>query len=97
MGEPGEPREVIYTWYNGNSNINDQTDLLVYAFDKQFKRYAPCKEYPNGRFFDLRTDSLERGGDKVFVRQFKVELHSGLNLNTLRITSYNVCYTKLLR
>ena len=82
-GASGEPREVIYHWFNGNNPITNQSDLLVYAFDKNFKRYAPCTEYPEGRFFDLRTDSLERGGDRVFMRQFKVELFSGLDLKTL--------------
>lgn len=83
-GQTGEPRKYIYTWYNGNNNsIKNLEDLLVYAFDKNFKRYAPSKEYPNGRFFDLRIDPLETKGDTVFKRGFDLRLYSGLNINKL--------------
>jgi len=79
LGKKGEPREVIYTWYNNNQMYTSNEELLIYAFDKNFKRYAPCTEYPNGRFFDLRTDPLEHVGDTVVERRFKVMLHSGLD------------------
>lgn len=83
-GQGGEPRQYIYTWYNGNNNsIQNLEDLLVYAFDKKFKRYAPSKEYPYGRFFDLRKDPLETQGDTMFRRGFDVRLYSGLNLSKL--------------
>jgi arylsulfatase A len=83
-GKKGAAREYIYTFYNGNNNsIHNLEDLLVYAFDKDFKRYAPSKEYPNERFFDLRKDPLETGGDTMFKRIFDVRLYSGLNLQKL--------------
>lgn len=83
MGEKEEAREVIYTWYNNNQPYTNHQELLIYAFDKEFKRYAPCPEYPEGRFFDLRSDPLELGGDRVAERRFKVMLHSGLDLKSL--------------
>ncbi|WP_430933175.1 sulfatase-like hydrolase/transferase [Saccharicrinis sp. 156] len=83
MGNKEEARDVIYTWYNNNQPYTSDEELLVYAFNKDFKRYAPCTEYPNGRFFDLRTDSLEKAGDTVVERRFKVMLHSGLDVSVL--------------
>ena len=63
LGAPGEPRQVIYTWYNANNKATDQSKLMRYAFNKHFKRYAPHANFPEGRFFDLRTDRLEQAGD----------------------------------
>lgn len=85
MGHKKEARDVIYTWYNNNQPYTSSDELLVYAFNKAFKRYAPCKEYPEGRFFDLRTDSLEKAGDTVVERRFKVKLHSGLDIAQLDV------------
>jgi len=83
LGEKEEAREVIYTWYNNNQPYTSDDELLIYAFNKEFKRYAPCPEYPEGRFFDLRTDPLELAGDRVFERRFKIKLHSGLDVSKL--------------
>ncbi|WP_066630864.1 sulfatase-like hydrolase/transferase [Labilibacter marinus] len=83
MGKKGEARDVIYTWYNNNQPYTSDKELLIYAFNKEFKRYAPCTEYPEGRFFDLRTDPLEKAGDTVVERRFKVMLHSGLDIARL--------------
>jgi len=83
LGAKGEPRQAIYTWYNGNNPSTDQSQVLRYAFNREFKRYAPHANFPEGRFFDLRSDPLEDIGDR------KVKLHwvhfqrSGLDLNHL--------------
>ena len=63
------PRQAIYTWYNGNNPSTDQSQVLRYAFNREFKRYAPHANFPEGRFFDLRSDPLEDIGDR------KVKLH----------------------
>lgn len=83
LGAKNEARDVIYTWYNNNQPYTSEYELLIYAFDKEFKRYAPSVEYPEGRFFDLRTDPLEKAGDRVVERRFKVMLHSGLDIHNL--------------
>ncbi len=77
-------RDIIYAWYNGNEPYTDESKLLRYAFNKDFKFYAPTEEFPNGRFFDLRTDPLEREGSFHLKRRFGVLLYSGLDLNSLR-------------
>lgn len=76
-------RDVIYTWYNANNNYTDESELLKFAFNKDFKYYSPTKEFPKGRFFDLRTDPLERIGDHVEKRKFELKLYSGLKLMEL--------------
>ncbi|MFD2256302.1 sulfatase-like hydrolase/transferase [Luteolibacter algae] len=82
-GAPGEARDVIYTWYNGNHKADDLADLRRYAFNKNFKRYAPHPKFPKGRFFDLRKDRLEQSGEKsVKISYFHTE-HSGLDLDQL--------------
>lgn len=78
-----EHRDVIYTWYNGNSFYLDREITLRYAFNKDFKRYAPSKRYPNGRFFDLRTDPLERSGDSYANIMWGVRRYSGLDSTRL--------------
>lgn len=83
MGDEKEHREVIYTWYNGNSPYTSEEELLEYAFTKDFKRYAPNTEYPNGRFFDLRTDPLEKSGNTHIKRGWGVRLYAGLDLENL--------------
>jgi arylsulfatase A-like enzyme len=82
-GASGEPRETIHTWYIGNNKYNDKDVVLRYAFNKDFKRYAPDKDFPDGRFFDLRTDLLERDGDRFIERRWKVRRYSGLNIANL--------------
>ena len=83
LGSNGEPRTSIYTWYNGNNPYTNTTELLEYAFNKSFKRYAPTIEYPQGRFFDLRTDPLELGGSTCYEHDWGLKLYSGLDLNNL--------------
>ena len=83
LGARGEPRKAIYTWYNGNSPVTDQSKTLRYAFTRDFKRYAPHANYPEGRFFDLRSDPLEKAGDRK-VKVAWVHYHSsGLDISRL--------------
>ncbi|WP_077342202.1 sulfatase-like hydrolase/transferase [Pseudocolwellia agarivorans] len=82
-GAAGEPRKTIHTWYIGNSKYQNKDVVLRYAFNKHFKRYAPDKDFPEGRFFDLRTDLLEREGARFIERKWKVKRYSGLNLTNL--------------
>ncbi|MEM9260375.1 MAG: sulfatase-like hydrolase/transferase [Bacteroidota bacterium] len=77
------PRKHIYSWFNGNDPV-EKTDLLLrYAFNKDFKYYAPTKEFPEGRFFDLRTDPLEESGNTFQERKWGVRLYSGIPLDQL--------------
>ncbi|MEM9928453.1 MAG: sulfatase-like hydrolase/transferase [Bacteroidota bacterium] len=82
-GGSGQPRQHIYSWFNGNDPVEKTDLLLTYAFNEDFKYYAPTDEYPEGRFFDLRTDSLELGGATFSERKWGVRLYSGLDLNQL--------------
>lgn len=83
-GAAGEPRKNIYTWFIGNETYHNADEVaIVYAFNKDFKRYAPSNGFPKGRFFDLRTDPLERIGDKVVKAKFGKLRYSGLPLSTL--------------
>ena len=83
-GAAGEPREHIYTWFIGNNTYQDVDDIgIIYAFNKEFKRYAPSKEFPEGRFFDLRSDPLERVGDQVVEAKWGILRYSGLPLDSL--------------
>lgn len=83
IGADGESRDVIYTWYNGNHPYTDESTTLRYAFNKHFKRYAPHKGFPGGRFFDLRTDLLEQSGDHKVKVGWWHDHHSGLNVSKL--------------
>ena len=84
VGESDEEhRNDIYTWYNGNNKYIQEETILRYAFNKEFKRYAPTIHYPEGRFFDLRTDPLERMGDTVVEFRFHVLRYSGLDIHNL--------------
>ncbi|MBJ2136646.1 sulfatase-like hydrolase/transferase [Paraglaciecola chathamensis] len=78
-----EHRQYIYTWYIGNETYKDEDKVLRYAFNKHFKRYAPDKDFPEGRFFDLRTDPLERQGIKVVEKKWKLKRFSGLDISHL--------------
>jgi arylsulfatase A-like enzyme len=85
-GKTGKPhRNWIYTWYIGNNRSTESEYVIEYAFNRQFKRYAPDADYPDGRFFDLRTDPLEETGDrKVPVKKAWNKWHySGLRLDQL--------------
>ncbi len=80
----GWHREYIYRWYNANDVYTDFSKTgIQYVFNKDFKRYAPSKLYPKGRFFDLRVDLLERAGRKYKELRFKVRRYAGLNKNEL--------------
>ena len=83
LGAQGEPRQVIYTWYNGNSPPTDLSKTLRYAFTKDFKRYAPHANFPRGRFFDLRSDPLEMVGDRKVRVAWSHYHRGGLDLDKL--------------
>jgi hypothetical protein len=85
LGAPGEPRKVIYTWYNANHKVPDVSRLVRYAFNTDFKRYAPHQGFPNGRFFDLRTDPLELAGDREVHVKWAHYHRSGLELDELAV------------
>ena len=83
LGAEGEPRQVIYTWYNANNPSTDLSNLLRYAFNKDFKRYAPHANFLDGRFFDLRTDPMELVGDREVKVGWAHYHRSGIDLNQL--------------
>jgi arylsulfatase A len=83
LGARGEPRQAIYTWYNGNNPSTDQSQVLRYAFTKKFKRYAPHAHFPEGRFFDLRTDPFEDAGDREVKLRWVHYHRSGLDPSQL--------------
>lgn len=84
MGRPnGLARQAIYHWYNANNTLPDQTQVLEYAFTKDFKRYAPHDTYANGRCFDLRSDLDEMAGGKGRQASWKNWFHSGLDQHAL--------------
>ncbi len=78
-----EHRDVIYTWYNRNNFYTDESQLLRFAFNKNFKYYAPTPNFPEGRFFDLRTDPFERVGSYFKKRKFNLYLYSGIPIKDL--------------
>ena len=82
-GQPGEPRQTIYRWYIANNTYQDEDSILRFAFNKDFKRYAPTSRFPAGRFFDLRTDLLERKGDRKVELNWGLLRFSGLPIETL--------------
>ncbi|EMI53691.1 sulfatase-like hydrolase/transferase [Rhodopirellula sallentina] len=84
LGDSQEHRDASYVWYNHNRPMTDPSEVLAYAFDKHFKRYAPDRYYPDGRFFDLRVDPFEKMGDtKVQGPGWKKFYHSGLKIDEL--------------
>lgn len=83
-GQSSSPhREAIYTWYNANQPSTDLDTLLEYAHTRDFKRYAPHKGFPHGRFFDLRTDPLEQAGEPVVKFTWDRWHYSGLDTANL--------------
>ncbi|MDU0352731.1 sulfatase-like hydrolase/transferase [Paraglaciecola aquimarina] len=82
-GAKGEARTTIHHWGNGNNKYTDNHMIVDYAFNQHFKRYAPTQHFPKGRFFDLRTDLLERAGDTFKEFKFKVLRYSGLPVESL--------------
>jgi arylsulfatase A-like enzyme len=89
-----EHRDVIFTWFNGNNHYQNEETQLRYAFNKEFKRYAPSFHYPEGRFFDLRNDPLEREGASYISLRWGVRQYSGLELDELT-PEQQVAYDKL--
>lgn len=57
LGQPGRPRDSIYTWYSrdGASPIHE------FVTTKKYKLYR------NGRFFDLQEDPYEDGSPKALA------------------------------
>ena len=82
-------RDHIYTWYNANKPMTDTTKLVQYAQEIDFKRYAPDENdppnFPQGRFFDLRTDplELEDAYNNTVDTGLNIILRSGLDLEAL--------------
>ena len=76
-------RNHIYTWYNANRPMTDQSKLLRYAHEPGFKRYAPDANFPQGRFFDLRNDPYELEGNERVRFGWNNWHHSGLDIATL--------------
>ncbi|GHC46624.1 hypothetical protein GCM10007100_10330 [Roseibacillus persicicus] len=78
-------RDYIYTWYNGNHDSSDLSQKIEYVFTKEFKRYAPSSLYPEGRFFDLRTDLFEEVGEEVkkVPKRWNKWRRSGLKVDEL--------------
>lgn len=76
-------RTHIFTWYNANRAMTDQSKLITYAQEIEFKRYGPDANYPDGRFFDLRTDPFERAGEHTVKFDWNNWHHSGLDIAPL--------------
>jgi arylsulfatase A len=52
LGQPGQPREWLYTWYSSDGSESGQVE---------FARTKAYKLYRGGRFFDLTKDPYEEG------------------------------------
>jgi hypothetical protein len=63
--------------------MTDQSKLITYAQEIGFKRYGPDANYPEGRFFDLRTDPFEREGAQKVKFDWNNWHHSGLDISKL--------------
>ncbi|MGC6456429.1 MAG: sulfatase-like hydrolase/transferase [Coraliomargaritaceae bacterium] len=87
IGQSDEPhRDAITTWYIGNHHYSEEEFILEYAFDKQFKRYAPDTMYPDGRFFEWGTDPDELAGapeKKKVPHKWNQYRYAGLDLDEL--------------
>ena len=73
-GESGTHRNEIYTWYNANMPMTNEEGLIRFAQDINFKRYAPDAAFPQGRFFDLRSDPFEK------ANAYNKRIHKGLGI-----------------
>ena len=93
-------RDHIYTWYNANKPMTDTTKLIQFAQEIDFKRYAPDENnppnFPQGRFFDLRTDPLELvdAYNNTVDTGLGILLRSGLDLAALT-TEQQAAYDRL--
>ncbi|MDP4624546.1 MAG: sulfatase-like hydrolase/transferase [Opitutales bacterium] len=89
LNQGSSHRDHIYVYYEEPyfpeaQNKGEDPVTLRYAFDKKYKRYAPHKGFPRGRFFDIETDSQELAGDKkVKAPNFGIIYKSGLDLDKL--------------
>ncbi|MEN1677956.1 MAG: sulfatase-like hydrolase/transferase [Planctomycetota bacterium] len=84
-------REHIYTWYNANNRWSDTAGVLRYAFNKQFKRYAGNARFPEGRFFDVHSDPLEKAGEREVTVSWGHRRRSGIpadSMNAEQRTAY---------
>lgn len=84
-GAENEPhRECVYKWYNRNSPWDNDDYKVRYAYTKDFKYYGAHDIYPEGRFFDLRLDPLERfGKQNERLIGYNKWWMSGINLDQL--------------
>ncbi|MEM1083580.1 MAG: sulfatase-like hydrolase/transferase [Verrucomicrobiota bacterium] len=76
-------RNAIYHWFNMNDILPRTERLRIYAFDADFKRYAPDSRYPKGRFFDRRSDPEEVAGERGEALGWGHYFHAGLDLDKL--------------
>ncbi|MFR9566565.1 MAG: Ig-like domain-containing protein, partial [Rikenellaceae bacterium] len=76
-------RPHIYKWYNANNTQNNLEVMMRYAQTPDFKYYAPNADYPEGRFFDLRTDPEEIHGVKGRKLGWERYWYAGLDLKKL--------------
>jgi hypothetical protein len=79
-------RDSVCTWYIGNHHMSEEEFILEYAFDREFKRYAPDTMYPEGRFFEWGKDLDELAGapeKKKVQQQWNRYRYAGLNLDKL--------------
>jgi arylsulfatase A-like enzyme len=76
-------RDHLYTWYNANRAMTNQSKRITYAQELGFKRYGPDANYPQGRFFDLRSDPFEREGARKVKFDWNNWHHSGLDITKL--------------
>lgn len=83
--DSGIHREHIYTWYNANKAMTDTKQLVRFAQERDFKRYAPDAGHPEGRFFDLRTDPYEKANDynKRVHKHLDIYHNSGIHRGNL--------------
>ncbi|MDO6720757.1 sulfatase-like hydrolase/transferase [Psychrosphaera sp. 1_MG-2023] len=82
-----EHRDYIYRWYIGNNRFPTD-DLLRFVFNKDYKLYAPDKDFPKGRFFDLTNDPLELHGEFYINRKWGIRRYSGLSFDSLTETQH---------
>lgn len=73
-------RDHINYWYIGNGNYADEWNPIREhgVFDKAWKWYAPNKDFPDGRLFDLTRDPFEQQGSRSMTYKWGMKRHSGL-------------------
>lgn len=78
-----EHRDCIYRWYNAFFPMSDTLKRVRFAMNKDYKYYAKQTDYPEGRFFDIKKDPLEKAGAKGRHFKFNIYWYGGENLNQL--------------